>query len=59
MHGLIVELARYERAEHEVALTVDSLQLDMAEGRFSVSWPRRQAKWAWPSTTLATARGRA
>ena len=34
MHALIVELARYERAENEVALTAEALQTDMAEGRF-------------------------
>ena len=35
VHGLIVELARYERAEQEVALTVETLQSDMAQGRFA------------------------
>ena len=34
VHGLIVELARYERAEQEVALAVETLQSDMAQGRF-------------------------
>ena len=34
VHALIVELARYERAEKEVALTVETLMSDMAEGRF-------------------------
>ena len=34
MHGLIVELARYERAEQRMALTVETLQSDMAQGRF-------------------------
>ena len=34
VHALIVELARYERAENEVALTAEALQTDMAEGRF-------------------------
>ena len=31
-----MELARYERAEQEVALSVETLQSDMAQGRFGV-----------------------
>ena len=43
VHGLIVELAAYERAEDQVFLTLDQFAKDAAEGHFVVTsrQPRR------------------